>query len=356
MSNSTTANLIRCAVIGYGGAFNMGRAHGSYIEQTEGLELVAVCDLSPERTEAAKADFPTIKTFNTIESLLEFDEVDLCVIVLPHNLHALISIQCSKAGKHVVVEKPMCVTVAEADAMIEAAQQAGKLLTVFHNRRQDDSFKTLRKILIEEKLIGEIFSVEIFAGNWSAQNPNWWRSVKAVSGGYFYDWGAHFLDWMLGVVPGKMTDINGYFHKRIWHDVTNEDQVQAVVRFDTGCVVNITMSSIAKAGKPTWWILGEKGAVVARNEGGKSFYEVTGDFESNGHQATLKIPFSGDSDWKTFYANVSEHLLKDEELDVKPEQARRIIAVLEGAEMASTAGHSLPLPSEEIDAAFQRKF
>jgi scyllo-inositol 2-dehydrogenase (NADP+) len=250
----------------------------------------------------------------------------------------------------------MCVTVDEATAMIEAAQNAGKMLSVFHNRRQDDFFKTLRRLLVEEKLIGDIFSVEIFSGGWSEQNPNWWRSVKAVSGGYFYDWGAHFLDWMLGVIPGKMTDISGYFHKRVWHDVTNEDQVQAIVRFDSGCVANITMSSIAHAGKPSWWVLGEKGALVARNEGGRQFYEVTGDFEANGYRATLKVPFTGQSEWQAYYANIAGHLLRGEELEVKPEQARRIIAVLEGAEKASRAGHSLSLPTEEHDAGFQRRF
>lgn len=351
MGSNTMSKEIRCGVIGYGGAFNMGRAHGSYIEATEGLKLTAICDISPERTAAAEQDFPGVKTFNAVEDLLAWEEVDLAVIVLPHNLHAAVSIQCSRAGKHVVVEKPMCVTVEEANAMIDAARQAGKMLSVFHNRRQDDDYRTLRRLIVDEGLIGDVFSVEIFSGGYSAQNPQWWRSSKKISGGYFYDWGAHFLDWMFGILPGKMTDISGYFHKRVWHEVTNEDQVQAVLRFDSGAVANITMTSIAHAGKPRWWVLGEKGAIVDRG----GYFEVTGNFEANGHKAVLKVPYKNASEWQTYYANVAAHLLDGAELDVKPEQARRIIAVLEGAEKASQAGHSLPLPTEDEDAAYVRK-
>lgn len=345
------SNEIRCGVIGYGGAFNMGKAHGSYIQATEGLKLTAICDISPERTAAAAEDFPGVATFNAVEDLLASGTTDLCVIVLPHNLHAAVSIQLSSAGQHVVVEKPMCVTVEEATAMIEAARGADKMLSVFHNRRQDADYKTLRQLVVEEKIIGEVFSLEMFSGGFNRQNPQWWRSSKQISGGFFYDWGAHFLDWILGVIPGKMVDVNGYFQKRIWHEVTNEDQVQAVVRFDSGCVVTVTMSSIAYAGKPKWWLLGEKGAIVDRG----GYYEVTGPFEANGHQAILKVPYQGTSEWQTYYANIAAHLLHGEELGVKPEQARRIIAVLEGAEKASAAGHSLTLPTEDEDAAFVRK-
>ena len=341
---------IRCGVIGYGGAFNMGRAHASYIQATDGLVLTSICDISPERTAAALADFPGIATYNAVEELLASPDVDLAVIVLPHNLHAAVSIQCSQAGKHVVVEKPMCVTVEEANAMIAAARAADKMLSVFHNRRQDGDYRTLRRLIVDEKIIGDVFSVEIFSGNFSAQNPQWWRSSKKISGGYFYDWGAHFLDWMFGIVPGKVTDVSGYYQKRLWHDVTNEDQVQAVLRFDTGCVVNVTMSSIAHATKPKWWILGEKGALVDRG----GYFEITGDFKAAGHTATLKVPYNHDSEWQTYYANIADHLNNGAELNVKPEQARRIIAVLEGSEKASQTGHSVSLPTEDEDATFTR--
>ncbi len=343
-------DTIRCGVIGYGGAFNMGRAHANYITETEGLELTSICDLDPKRTEVAQQDFPQITTYNAVEDLLTAPNVDLAVVVLPHNMHAKIALQCLSAGKHVIVEKPMCITVDEATAMIEAGRKSGKMVSVFHNRRQDADYRVLREIIVEKQLLGDVFSVEMWGGGFGPQNPDWWRSSKEISGGHFYDWGAHYLDWLLGLILSPIADVSGYFHKRLWHDVTNEDQVQAVIRFENGCVANVTMSSIAHAGKPRWWVLGTKGAAVDRG----GYFEVTGGFNAEGYAATLRVPYKGDSDWKTYYANIAAHLLHGEDLKVKPEQARRVIAILETAEKSSRAGHSLPLPTESEDSKFTR--
>jgi predicted dehydrogenase len=345
-------DTIRCGVIGYGGAFNMGRAHANYIEATDGLELTAICDLDAARTAVAKEDFPHVVTFNAIDELLASPNVDLAVIVLPHNIHAPIAIQCANAGKHVVVEKPMCISVDEATQMIDAARKNKVMLSVFHNRRQDADYRALREIIVEKELLGDIFKIEMFSGSFHAQNPKWWRSSKEISGGYFYDWGAHFLDWMLGLLPGqKIESVNGAFQKRVWHDVTNEDHVEANILFDSGCAANIQMSSIAYAGKPRWWVLGEKGAAV--DKGG--YFEVTGDFKSEGFPAVLHVPYKSESEWQTYYRNISEHLLKGAELMVKPEQARRVIAILEGAEKSSNLMRSVEVPTEAEDAQFTRK-
>lgn len=341
---------IRCGVIGYGGAYNMGRAHATYIQETDGLTLSAVCDSDAARTAVAAEDFAGIRTFNSIDELLASDSIDLAVIVLPHNLHAPIAIQCAQAGKHVVVEKPMCVTVAEADAMIEAARAAGVMLSVFHNRRQDGDYNTLRELIVDQKIIGDVFKVEIFSGGFHEQDPKIWRTAKHISGGYFYDWGAHFLDWLLGIVPGPIDSVTGYFHKLVWHDVTNEDHVEANIRFASGCIANVQMSSIAYADKPRWWVLGDRGAIV--DKGG--YFEVTGDFKSGEHAAVLHVPYRSVSEWQTYYGNIAAHLGQGVELAVKPEQARRVIAVLEGAEKSSLAGHSLPLATDVEDAAFTR--
>jgi len=341
---------IRCGVIGYGGAFNMGRAHAEYITQTEGLELTAICDLDAKRTAIAKEDFADVQTFNAIDEMLACPDVDLAVIVLPHNLHASVAIQCSNAGKHVVCEKPMCITVEEATQMIEASRKADKMLSVFHNRRQDGDYRTLYELVVEKKIIGEVFAVEIWMGGWNEQSPTWWRSSKEVSGGYFYDWGAHCLDWLLGIVPGEITSVAGHFHKRVWHGVTNEDHVGANIVFESGCVANIQMSSIAYAHKPRWWILGERGAIV--DKGG--YFEVTGDHKIDGYPSVLHVPYRSASEWETYYKNIAAHLLRGEELMVKPEQARRVIAIMETAEHSSAQNKSLELPTESEDAQFVR--
>ena len=104
------ADVIRGAVIGYGAAFNMGKHHATNMKNTEGIDCVAICDVDKTRTEAAKVDFPGVKTYNSVKELLEKEDFDLATVVLPHNFHAPVAIECLKAGRNVIVEKPMCIT------------------------------------------------------------------------------------------------------------------------------------------------------------------------------------------------------------------------------------------------------
>ncbi|MDO8684531.1 MAG: Gfo/Idh/MocA family oxidoreductase [Armatimonadota bacterium] len=258
---SKKSKTVRCAMLGYGGAFNMGKGHSDWINSAPGMEAVAACDLDPKRMEAAKEDFPNFRTYTDPSKMLEDDGIDLVVIITPHNTHADLAIQCLNAGKHVVIEKPMCLTVAEATAMIEAGKKNNVVLTTFHNRRHDGDFMAIREVVAEKKLLGEIFHLEAYMGGYGHPG-HWWRTEKAISGGCFYDWGAHIVDWVLQLIPEKMESITGFFHKRVWQDVTNEDQTQAVIRFKNGAMADIQMTTIAAVKKPRFRILGTKGGLI----------------------------------------------------------------------------------------------
>lgn len=330
--------VVRCGVIGYGAAFNMGRLHCDYIGRTEGLKLAAVCDLDPKRTQAAKADFPGIQTYNQVSQMLEEGDIDLAVVVTPHNTHRDLSIQCLKAGKHVVVEKPMCLTVEEATAMIQTAEQVGRMLSVFQNRRRDGDFLAIKEV-VDKGLIGEVFHIE--AGGGSYRHPGyWWRSDKKISGGAFYDWGAHVVDWVLNLIPAKIANVTGFFHKLVWHDVTNEDHVEAVIRFENGAVADVQLSHIARAPRARWRILGTKGAIL--DQGGDSFTVNT---EIDGMPVEMKVKYK-QSNWELYYQNIARHLLEGEPLEVTPESARRVIAVMETAEKSAKSGKSESVPCE----------
>jgi predicted dehydrogenase len=337
-------DIIKGAVIGYGAAFNMGKHHANAMKGTRKIELVAVCDVDPKRTQAAKQDFPGINTYNDLDEMLVKEEFDLIAVVLPHNLHASVAVKCLKAGKHVIVEKPMCITIAEATEMINTAREQGKMLTVYHNRRWDADFNTLRRI-IKKGLIGDVFHVEMFGGGYGRPNPNWWRSVKSISGGAFYDWGAHYLDWLLNIIPSHMVNVTGFYNPNlVWDDISNEDHVEAVIRFANGAMADVIMSSVAKATKPRWWVLGTKGAVISQGGGFKVYSEV------KGQPKEQVIPNDGNA-WKDFYScgfyeNVVAHLTKGEELIVKPEEARRVIAIMDLAEKSSKTHQAEAVPYE----------
>lgn len=330
---------IKVALVGYGGAFNMGLHHRNQMEATGRMRVVAVCDVDPERLAKAKEELgDEIETFPECTQLLKWGKFDLAIIILPHCLHAPVALKCLKAGKHVITEKPMCITVKEATAMIEAAKASGVMVSVFHNRRWDGDFLTLRQIS-ESGMIGKIFQVEMYMGGWSAPR-GWWRDDKPVSGGLFYDWGAHFMYWLLQLVPSPILDVTGFYRKLVWHQMSNEDQVHAIIRFADGTVADYQQSQIARVGKPRWRILGDRGAVLHGGDHWQVHSEV------NGMPSELKIPFLP-GQHQEYYANIAAHILDGEELVVTAEDARRVIGIIETAERSSKAGKPLPVPYEK---------
>ena len=281
-----------------------------------------------------------MNTYSSVKTLLKKEDFDLVSVVLPHNLHAPLAVECLKAGRNVIVEKPMCITIAEATEMINTAKENDVMLSVYHNRRWDRDFWTLRG-LIESGVIGKVFHIEMWGGGYRKPRADWWRSNKKVSGGAMYDWGAHYLDWLLNIVPEKMVNVTGFFHpNRVLKDISNEDHVQAVIRFDGGVVADVQMSSIAKAGKPRWRVLGEKGAIIP--EGNDSFKVLS---EEKGWPEEQDVKFAG-RPGPTYYQNIVEHLQDGKELIVKPEEARRVITVMELAEKSSRSHQAEPVPYE----------
>lgn len=323
---------ISCGVLGYGG---MGRFHIEKINQTPGLSVIAVCDIDPQRIELAKQEHPNLKGyFTNLDEMLAMSELDLVFIVVPHNAHAQATVKCLEAGKHVVVEKPMCLTVEEANTMIDKAREKHCMLSVFHNRRWDSDY-VLIKDIISRGLIGEIFHIE--ASNEGYGHPGFlWRSDKEISGGIMYDWGSHFIDWILNLVPSKITQIMGDFQKRVWHSISNEDYGQVTIHFENGVTAEYTISNISAIARPKWRILGTLGAIEA------SWDEVRLVSYASGirQDSILKPGHSGA--WGEYYRNIADHLLMREELIVKPEQARRVVGVIEAAQKSAQLRTSIP--------------
>jgi len=295
---------------------------------------VAVCDIAPDRCEAAKVDFPGIATYPDTRSMLANSEVEIITVITPHESHAKLAVQCLNAGRHVICEKPFCITVKEADMMIAAARKNDRMLSVFHNRRWDGDYQTIRDT-IRQGLLGEVFQIEQCMGGYGHPS-HWWRSHKPISGGAFYDWGAHVVDWILGIVPAPVVEIAGFFQQdTAWDDVTNEDHCHAVLRFANGCSATVEQSTVAAISKPRWRILGSLGALA---DGVDQHFRVVS--HRDGHKLDAQMAFQA-SDWLAYYRNVADHLRLDEALEVTPESARRVIAVLEGAEKSSKAGKAV---------------
>jgi predicted dehydrogenase len=234
----------------------------------------------------------------------------------------------------------MCIHAEDADKLVQIARSKGLMLSVYHNRRWDGWYLTL-KDLMDKGMIGDIFHVEMFSGGYS-EPGNWWRSNKEISGGVFYDWGAHYIDYLLGVVPGKVNSVKGFIQNRVWHEVSNEDHIDSIISFENGAMAHIQISTIAHAGKATFRILGTKGAVIDENMWDGELRLMT---EINGVKVDTKIKCQQDKQ-EMYYQNIADHLMNGAELIVKPEEARRTIAIIETTEKSALAGKELPVPYE----------
>ncbi|MBI3831358.1 MAG: Gfo/Idh/MocA family oxidoreductase [Planctomycetes bacterium] len=319
---------IKVGTIGYGGAFNMGKHHLNDMAKNKGFVPTAVCDLDPKRTEVATTDFPDIQTYNDVDKMLRESDVELLAIILPHNVHAKVAIQCMKAGRHVVVEKPFAVTVQECDDMIAMAKRKKVVCSTYHNRHWDSNILTIMNHLPK---IGRPFRWESYAGHYG-EPGTWWRSFKDISGGIIYDWGAHFCEWMLQVMDHDMLEISGYQVKEVWKKVTNEDELEAVVRFKGNAVASHTASTISIAGKDQIRILGTKGAIVA-SHGSCDVYVKDKDGQTT--KTSVRMEPARNSD---YYKNVHDHLFHGKKLIISPEWARRVIQVLDFAGQSARKG------------------
>ena len=334
---------IRCAIIGYGTAYSWGWMHARWIRAVPDLHLVAICDKDPVRAAMAKSDFPEVDACTDAREMTGRSDIDMVSVVTPHNTHASVVIDCLKAGKHVVVDKPMCLNVNEATEMIETAHKAERTLAVFHNRRHDGNIRAIKEA-VDQGRIGEIFHIELSLCGYRRPG-NDWRSRKEVSGGILYDWGSHAIDWVLHLIPSSVVQVSGFFHKLVWHEASIEDQAQAIILFENGVVADVMHSNIAFAGKPLWRILGTQGAITDTGKdpikgyteelegpSGGSFIIVTG-------KGREKVKYRK-SDWIAYYADMANHLKRDAPVPVSAEQGRRVIAVLEAAEKSAHSGRS----------------
>jgi len=278
-----------------------------------------------------------------MHEMLARDDIDLVAVVTPHNTHAPIAIDCLNAGKHVVVDKPMSVTVAEADRMISAADNAKRTLAVFHNRRHDGNVRAIRNV-IQSGAIGDVFHIELSECAYRSP-PDEWRSRKEISGGLFYDWGSHAIDWVLHVVPGKVVQVTGFWHKLVWRNVSNEDQVQAIIRFENGTIADITRSNIAYASKPLWRILGTAGAITDTGADAIKGYihELNGppggSFKMVTSEGEVAVKYMG-SDWAAYYVELADHLKGRGPVPVSAHDGRRVIAIIEAAQRSAGTGRS----------------
>ncbi len=211
---------IQTAIIGYGKSANV--FHLPLLRSIPDYELRAFVSSQKEKI---LSEYPNAQIFTSIEELIaNIQDLDLVVITTPNHLHYTQAKAALEAGLNVVIEKPFVTKIADGEELIQLANSRNKILSVYHNRRWDGGFLTLKKLL-RENVLGDLLSLEIRFDRFRPAVADTWRDTASVEGsGTLYDIGSHFIDQVISQwgLPDKIVaeldserqnaDTVDYFH------------------------------------------------------------------------------------------------------------------------------------------------
>lgn len=164
--------------------------HAPFIHAHPYLQLAAVVE---RHHETSRERYPYVNIVRSLEALLADDSIELIVITVPNRHHFSLARQALEGNRHVVLEKPLTVTTAEADTLITLARERNKLLSVYQNRRWDGDFRTVQQLMATGRL-GDVVDYEARFERYSPSRPDAWRERDEPGAGILYDLGSHLID------------------------------------------------------------------------------------------------------------------------------------------------------------------
>jgi len=249
----------RVALVGCG---RIAKNHFDAIERVDGLDLVAVADVVQARAEAAGAA-NGVPAFASLAEMMAAVDCDIVTVATPSGLHPVHGIEAARAGKHVVSEKPMAISLAGADSLIDACSDAGVRLFVVKQNRLNPAIQLVKRA-VEKGRFGRIHSANCTV-RWARPQGYYdqapWRGTWAMDGGAFMNQASHYVDliqWLAGPV-GSVAAMTATQERKI----EAEDSGAAVLRFQNGAigVLDVTMLTYPRNLEGSLTILGNRGSV-----------------------------------------------------------------------------------------------
>lgn len=180
---------INAALCSFGMSGNV--FHAPFLHLHPGFNFYAVWERSKQ---LAREKYPSVVTYTSLEDLLADQKVELVIVNTPNATHFEYAKKALEAGKHIIVEKPFTITTMEAEELIALAQQQDKKISVFHNRRFDSDYKTVKKI-VEQDILGDVVEVEIHFDRYKQElSPKQHKETPGPGTGVLYDLGSHIID------------------------------------------------------------------------------------------------------------------------------------------------------------------
>lgn len=243
-------------VIGYGG---QGGWHAEHIRKSEVVDLLGIYDIDPKKSELAESR--GIHAYGSLDEVLADERVEIVVVATPNDVHKEIVVRSLEAGKNVICEKPVEMSVEALDEMIAACKKSGKLFTVHQNRRWDVDFLAMKQIK-ESGELGEIINIESRIHG-SRGIPSDWRGEKEHGGGMILDWGVHLIDQMLQLFPQPIESVYC-----ITTNITNkevDDGFKLILKMKGGATVFIEVGTYNFISLPRFYMQAEKGTAMIRD-------------------------------------------------------------------------------------------
>ena len=333
--------MIATVVVGYGLA---GQAfHCPLVRRQPGLRLHGIVARDPDvRAQAVSQLGNGVRGYAHLDEALADPDVKLVVIATPHDTHARLTVRTLEAGRHCVVDKVMALATAEADAMIAARDRSGCLLSVFHNRRWDWDFLTVRELLAPATSASPC-SLRARSAVLPRPEPGvaaWPRPVR------FFTTGAHHLvDQALQLGLGPCRRLTAWVIPAPWEAVDTGGHGRIVLEFD-GVIFQVESSRICWNDRPRWWIIGTHGGFVKHGidpqESALRSGNIDAASEPPEHQAVIRRTQTDGSSseftfptirghWDSYYQNIALAIEGREPLAVTAEQAREVVRVLDAA-------------------------
>ena len=312
------------------------------MEMPEQYQIVAVADAAGDRREEAKGKL-LCRAYERFEDLFGDKDVELLIVATPSHLHSSMAIGGLRAGKDVVVEKPMALDVGAADEMIAATQGSGRVLTVFQNYRYAPDYRKVKEV-VDSGILGRIVQIRItrnsFGRRWD------WQTLKEFGGGMLNNVGTHIVDLGLQFLgEGDAQDVFADIRVALASGDA-EDHVKVVLKGKGGPTIDVEMSSVCAYAQDAWGVMGTCGGLRGTS---KELQWKWVDFSKMPARPVDRTPTANRSynkeeylwqedSWRApaggsttcdFYRDLYQSLRRGAALVVTPQSVRRQLALLE---------------------------
>ena len=337
---------IRLALVGCG---RISRNHLDAIAKIPEFELVSVCDTITERAQAAGAE-QSVPWFTDLEAMLAAIPSDVVVLATPSGLHPQHGIIAARAGRHVISEKPMAISLAAADALVQACDDHRVHLFVVKQNRLNPPIVLLKRAL-DKGRFGRIYMANCTV-RWTRPQEYYdqapWRGTWEFDGGAFMNQASHYVDlmqWFMGPVESVMAKTATLARR-----IEAEDSGVAIMKFRSGAIgtIEVTMLTYPKNLEGSFTIIGEKGTVriggVAVNKVEHWQFADYDDDDKLIEQAATNPTSVYGFGHEGYYRNVVPVLRGTAQPDTDGRAGRKSLELILGIYESAKTGHDVPLP------------